>query len=296
MNHRILDFSETPARLSVRHRNLVVEPRDQPAVSMPLGDVAVMVVSHPQVHYTHAVLSGLAETGGVFVTCDGNRLPIGMLLPIAGHHVQVERFAAQACASLPLKKRLWKQVVQAKIKAQSLVLERLHGDDGGLAQLVAQVRSGDTANVEARAARRYWSLLFADREFRRNRDLPDENRLLNYGYAVLRAIVARAICAAGLHPSLGIHHHNRYSTYCLADDLMEPLRPIVDEAVAGMLAGDDSPPALDRDTKVGLIETLMARYEFAGEQRTLFNVSQRMAASLAGCYQGELRTIEIPQI
>ena len=148
-----------------------------------------------------------------------------MLLPLVGHHLQARRFVAQAAASVPTKKRLWRQIVRAKIELQAHTLETLHGDSAGVRPLMRLVRSGDPENVEARAARAYWPLLFADDDFRRDHERGDQNRLLNYGYTVLRAIVARAICAAGLHPALGLHHHNQYSAFCLADDLMEPFRP-----------------------------------------------------------------------
>lgn len=296
MLNRILDFSDAPARLSVRYDNLCVEPEGQAEVSMPLSDIAVLVVSHPQIRYTHAVLAGLAEAGGVFVTCNRDRLPIGMLMPLEGHYVQVERFAAQAAAPLPLKKRLWQQIVQAKILSQSRLLAELHGSDFGLAALAPAVRSGDPSNIEARAARRYWQLLFSDKEFRRDRDAEDQNRLLNYGYAVLRALVARALCGAGLHPSLGIHHHNKYSTYCLADDLMESLRPVVDR-IAVELAGQFSSGAeLERAAKRAVIEALLGRYKLAGEQRTLFDISARMATSLADCFLGTSKKLALPEV
>jgi CRISPR-associated protein Cas1 len=240
MTNRILDLSEAPARLRVRNRLLVVQRDDTSEVSMPLVDLAVVLVSHPQVTYTQAVLAGLAEAGGSFIACNRRMLPVGMFLPLVAHHAQVQRFAAQARAALPLRKRLWKQIVQAKIRAQAETLAKLHGTEHGLRALAAKVCSGDPQNVEARAARRYWPLLFADMDFRRHRENEDQNQLLNYGYAVLRAIVARAICAAGLHPCLGIHHHNRYDAYCLADDLMEPFRPTVDHAVAEYVSSHDA--------------------------------------------------------
>lgn len=296
VNNRILDFSETPARLSVRHQCLVVQPRDRDPMTMPLAEVAVVVVAHPQVHYTHAVLAGIAENGGIFVTCGADRLPVGMLLPLDAHFTQVERFTAQAGASKPLKKRLWQQIVRAKVTAQARLLEELHGSDFGLARLAPQVRSGDPSNIEARAARRYWQLVFADAEFRRGRDLPDQNRLLNYGYAVLRAIVARAICGAGLHPALGVHHHNRYSTYPLADDLMEPLRPVIDRAVVEFVQEHGEAPALTPEMKRSLLGGLTQRFRFAGEERTLFDAAGRAAASLADCFMGKSRRLQLPEI
>lgn len=296
MINRILDLSESPARLTVRHKNLVVEPLDQQPTTMPLSDIAVLVVSHPQVHYTHAVLAGLAECGGIFVTCGPNRLPIGMLLPLDAHFTQAERFAAQASAAKPLKKRLWQQIVRAKVLAQARLLAELHGDDCGLSLLAPQVKSGDPSNIEARAARHYWQMLFADEQFRRDRDGLDQNRMLNYGYAVLRAIVARAICSVGLHPALGVHHHNRYSSYPLADDLMEPLRPAVDRAVAEIINQYGSATPLSSEVKRQLLASLTGRVSLDGEVRTLFDVSIRTASSLADCFLGNGRKLCLPEV
>jgi CRISPR-associated protein Cas1 len=294
MTNRILDFSEAPARLRVRVAQLIVQREHLPEVSMPLADLAVILVAHPQVTFTQAVLSGLAAAGGVFVTCDGSNLPVGMMLPLASHHTQAERFAAQAGAPLPVRKRLWRQIVRAKIKAQAALLVELRGMDFGIKALVALVQSGDPSNVEARAARRYWPAVFADLDFRRHRENEDQNLLLNYGYAVLRAIVARAICAAGLHPTLGIHHHNRYNAFCLADDLMEPFRPTVDRAVAEYVSTHDEPYKLEAAAKQNIIGELTSRYEVDGQQRTLFDAAARMASSLADVFLGNSEELELP--
>lgn len=295
MINRILDFSEAPARLRVRLAQLIVQRQDLPEVSVPLVDLAVILVAHPQVTFTQAVLSGLAAAGGVFVTCDGRNLPVGMMLPLAGHHTQAERFAAQAQASLPVRKRLWRQIVRAKIEAQAALLVELRGEDFGLKALVGRVQSGDPSNVEARAARRYWPAIFADLDFRRHRENEDQNTLLNYGYAVLRAIVARAICAAGLHPSLGIHHHNRYNAFCLADDLMEPFRPAVDHSVADYMSTHDEPYRLESAAKQHIISDVTGRYTMSGELRTIFDVAGRMASSLADVFLGNAEKLELPQ-
>ena len=295
MINRILDFSEAPARLRVRVAQLIVQRQDRADASVPLADTAVLVVAHPQVTYTQAVLSGLAEAGGVFVACDSRNLPVGMMLPLAGHTTQAERFAAQACAPLPVRKRLWRQIVRAKIMAQAALLVELRGMDFGLKALVGRVRSGDPSNVEARAARRYWPHVFADLDFRRHRENEDQNVLLNYGYAVLRAIVARAVCAAGLHPSLGIHHHNRYNAFCLADDLMEPYRPTVDRAVAEYMSTHDEPYHLESAAKQHIIGELTGRYDVDGQQRTLFDTAARMAASLADVFLGNAEELELPE-
>ena len=294
MTNRILDFSETAARLSVRQKQLVVRRDDLGDVSVPLADLAVIVVAHPQVTYTQAVLSGLAEAGGSFVACNRQKLPVGMFLPLIAHHVQTERFAAQARAPVPACKRIWQQIVRAKIRAQAETLIELHGSDFGLQALALQVRSGDPANVEARAARRYWPHLFADTAFRRHRENEDQNLILNYGYAVLRAIVARAICAAGLHPSLGIHHHNRYNAYCLADDLMEPFRPTVDRAVAEYVGTHGDFQGVEAAAKQTILSELTGRYMINGQQRTLFDTVGRMASSLADVFLGNAKKLELP--
>jgi CRISP-associated protein Cas1 len=296
MINRILDFSEAPARLRVRYAQLIVQRQEQPEVSVPLADLAVIVVAHPQVSFTQAVLSGLAHAGGVFVTCDRCNLPVGMMLPLACHHTQAERFAAQARSPLPTCKRLWQQIVRAKLRAQAALLCELHDCDFGIGALVGRVHSGDPSNVEARAARRYWPHVFSDLTFRRQRDNEDQNLLLNYGYAVLRAIVARAICAAGLHPSLGLHHHNRYNAFCLADDLMEPLRPTVDHAVVEYMTTHDEPYGLDAASKLAIIGELTGRYELRGEQRSLFDVAARMASSLADVFLGTGTELDLPEL
>jgi len=294
MTNRILDFSEAPVRLRVRYEQLLIKRDEQPDASVPLAELAVVVAAHPQVTYTQAVLSGLAEAGGAFVACNRKHLPVGMFLPLVAHHAQAERFAAQARAPRPLCKRVWRQIVRAKITAQARTLEGLHGTDFGIKRLVGLVRSGDPANVEARASRRYWPRLFADLDFRRHRENEDENALLNYGYAVLRAIIARAVCGAGLHPSLGIHHHNRYDAYPLADDLMEPFRPLVDRAVAEYLAAHDAPYGVERAAKQYIIGALTARFLLAGEQRTLFDVAAHLTASLAHMFLGYADELELP--
>jgi CRISPR-associated protein Cas1 len=294
MINRTLDFSEAPARLRVRYAQLIVQREGLPDVSVPLADLAVVLAAHPQVTFTQAVLSGLAAAGAVFVTCDGRNLPVGMMLPLVAHHAQAARYLAQARAPLPVRKRLWRQIVRAKIEAQAALLVELRGRDFGLRLLARHVRSGDPANIEARAARRYWPAVFADLSFRRQRDNEDQNILLNYGYAVLRAIVARAVIAAGLHPSLGIHHHNRSDAFCLADDLMEPLRPAVDHAVAEYMGTHDAPYGLDATAKQQIVAELTGRYLMGGELRTLFDVTTRMATSLADVFLGQAQGLQLP--
>jgi CRISPR-associated protein Cas1 len=295
INH-VVDLSERPARLRVRYNQLVIERENEPDASVPLAELAVLIVAHPQVRYTQAVLAGLSAAGGVFVACDEHHLPVGILLPLVGHHLQSERFAAQARAPLPLRKRLWRQIVRAKILAQARLLTLLRRADHGLPTLATQVRSGDPANVEAQASRRYWTALFANAGFRRDRDAEDQNRLLNYGYGVLRAVVARAICAAGLHPSLGLHHHNRYNAFCLADDLMEPFRPLVDRAVVRVVEQFGPRVELGPECKRQMLCAVTSKCRVGDEQRTLFDALAQTAASLAGAYLGEQRRLKLPEI
>lgn len=289
MPERILDFSLGQAHLGVRHRQLIVRRDGHPDASVPLEEVAVAVLASRQLTCTLAALDGLVGAGAAVLVCDESMLPSGLLLPLAGHFQQTQRMLAQAAASAPVKKRLWQSIVQAKIRAQGSLLATMRpelGGDCGLYALAARVRSGDPDNLEATAAQRYWVRLFGDAGFRRQRFAPDQNRLLNYGYAVLRAAVARAIVASGLHPSLGVHHHGRQNAFCLADDLMEPYRPVVDGEVAlieGELGGDVN---LDGPIKQRLVGVLHERMHHdqnatARESRTVMEWIERSAASLA---------------
>ncbi len=293
---RIIDLSEEAAWLNVDTARLVISRDEQPRVAIPLAEVAAVVVAHPHAVMTQAALAGLAQEGGIAVICNGKRMPAAMLLPLDGHFAQAERFALQAQASLPTRKRLWQSLVKAKVRAQARALADLWGDDAGLAQLAATVRSGDPANVEAEAARRYWPALFRDPRFRRDRDAGGANVLLNYGYAVLRAIIARATCAAGLHPSLGLHHHNRYNAFCLVDDLMEPFRPVVDRAVVRHCAQHGPVPEVDKAAKQTLIGCLMSRFPTSTGQRTLFDIAGTVAASLAAVFAGERNDLALPEL
>ena len=294
-DYRIIDISDDPARVSVKYEQLVIK-RDGQEAAAPLSEIAAVVVSNPQVTYTHNALSGLAEAGAALVVCDSKHLPAGMMLPLVGHFVQSERFSRQSNASAPTRKQIWKQIVKAKVEAQGKLLKELHGKDQGLIALSRRVKSGDSENIEAQASRRYWPALFGDKKFRRDRTREDQNRHLNYGYAVLRAIVARAICGAGLHPSLGVHHHNRYDAFCLADDLMEPYRPLVDKAVANWTKDNDPKTELDKHAKQALLGPLTRKYPVDGEERSLFDAASRMAGSLAKTFEGKTKDLVIPEV
>lgn len=293
MSDGIIDVSRRPARLSVRLGRLVIEQPGEQTVFVPLGEIAALIIAHPQVTVTRAVLSGLASRGAVCVICDESFRPSGMLLPLVANAVQEERFAAQISAALPVRKQLWRQIVARKIRNQALVLERLRGRDFGLSEMSRRVRSGDPENLEAQAARRYWTALFEDPDFRRNPRGEGKNRLLDYGYGVLRAITARAICATGLHPSIGIHHHNRYNPFCLADDLMEPFRPCVDWHVVEIAAQQQS-AELTPQTKRRLLGFLSTRFDWGGETRDLSGTLTRLAQNLWQVLAKQRDRLEFP--
>lgn len=294
MPDRILDFSEEAAHLAVRYSNLLIRRPEKPDVSVPLSEVAVVVAANPGVTCTLAVLSGVCAAGGTIIACDDKRLPVGMMLPLQGNFVQAERMAMQVAARHPLKKRLWQQVASCKVRGQAASLRDATGEDGGLDELAARIRSGDPENIEAQAARRYWTILFGEWQFRRDRDEPGINAALNYGYAVLRAMTARAICASGLHPSIGIHHHNRYSQFTLADDLMEPFRVVIDRCVLMLVRARGHDLRLDRSCKAEIIEAANGRFVLGGERRSLFEILGRVVASLVEVFAGTARKLSLP--
>jgi len=289
---RIIEIADVPVRLRVDLGRLAIEVKDRETVFIPLQDIAAIVVSNQSVSLSQSVLSGLAAAGGVFVAMSEDFLPVAMLLPLDTPTTQTARMTRQAEATEPTKKRTWQAIVRAKVRAQWLMLEEHGRPQGGLDELLSAVRSGDPENIEAQAAVRYWRVLFGD-AFRRDRDAFDQNRLLNYGYAVLRAATARAICGAGLHPSLGVKHHNQYNPFCLADDLMEPYRPIVDRAVVRITERDGPQVELSREIRSELIGALLGKHRVRESERTLFDILSRSAASLARVLTGEDREIEL---
>jgi CRISPR-associated protein Cas1 len=265
----------------------------------PVNGVNTLLLAHPQVTLTQAVISRLAEAGAMLITIDHNYLPVAMTLPLQAHSLQTERLAAQAELKPVIRKRLWTQIVQAKIRAQGSLLKELHGSDSGLIATAARVRSGDPDNIEAQTARRYWGLIFGDAKFRRGADPlesgPDQNRHLDYGYTVLRASVARAICATGLHPSIGLRHHNRYDPFCLAADLMEPFRPLIDRRVATWIVPNSPSAPLDAIAKKYLIEGVTMRYWVNREERVLSDILFRVAGSLAAVLGGNEEKLDLPE-
>lgn len=292
---RLIDLSERPMHLSLRHGGLLVLRGEGIEATVPIEEIIAVLAAHPQVSFTHAALSALAGAGVMVVCSDERRMPAAMLLPVEGNFVQAERFRRQTQVGEPTRKRLWQQLVQGKIRAQARVLARLRKADPGLELMVARVRSGDPDNLEAQAARRYWPQLFPG-GFRRNPEDEDQNRLLNYGYAVLRAVIARCIVGSGLHPSFGLNHSNRYNAFCLADDLMEPLRPLVDLHVASIVDEAGPKVELDKVVKARLITGIIGRVLVGDEERRLVDAAFRLSSSLQAVFEGKARKLVIPEL
>lgn len=289
---RIIEISGEGRRLSLHRGFLEISGPEGCLGQVPLDDIEAVIASSPAVSYTNQALSALAERGAPVVICGRNFTPSAFLLPIDGHHAQGERFEAQAAASQPVRKRLWAEIVKAKIGAQAAALEQVGGEPLQLRHLAHRVRSGDSGNIEAQAAQKYLPAMFGD-AFRRDRDAAGVNAALNYGYTVLRAATARSIVAAGLHPSLGLHHVSKGSSLRLADDLMEPFRPAVDLLVWSMAKEGDFAD-LDPQRKRRLAAVLHADYQTAEGASPLSNVLTRLAQSLAQVFLGQCKRLSWP--
>ena len=265
---------------------------------IPIEDIGVVVLDNKQITITQGALDALLDNNVAIVSCDEHRMPSGLMLPLSGNTTQSERFRHQIDASLPLKKQLWQQTIQAKILNQSAVLYSQRGlECGNMEAWAKQVKSGDTDNLEGRAAAFYWQNMFGNiKGFRRDRDGVAPNNLLNYGYAILRAIVARSLVGSGLLPTLGIHHHNRYNAYCLADDIMEPYRPYVDRLVAEIVDSGVDISELSTELKSKLLSIPVIDVVINGRRSPLMIGVGITTASLYKCYSGEIRRIAYPLI
>ncbi len=297
---RTLEISSQPAHLAVRNQQLVLKRDGLEVGSVPCEDIGLVMVDHPQTTYTHAALAQLAESDAAVVLCGRDHLPIAMVLPLADHSQVVWRLRDQLGASKPLNKQLWSQLVIAKVEAQARNLSPDSSPQKKLFALAKKVRSGDPLNIEAQAAKIYWANWLSaatpaelDTEpFRRDPALAGLNGFLNYGYAVLRASLARAIVGAGLQPSLGIHHRNRSNAFCLADDLIEPFRPLVDDRVRNMYA--QGYEELNQPAKGELLNLLTQPMQLGEQTGPLMVMFARLVASLVRCYTGEAKKLEIP--
>lgn len=262
---------------------------------IPIEDIGVVVLDHKQITITQGVLEALTDNNCAVISCDSNHMPKAMLLPLSGNTLQSERFNHQINASLPLKKQLWQQTVSQKIINQAFALRQVsNAETRCMAKWANDVKSGDPMNIEGRAAAYYWKYFFNDKDFIREREGKYPNNLLNYGYAILRAIIARALVSTGVLPTLGIHHHNRYNAFCLADDIMEPYRPFVDIEVHKIVDLYKEDPKLTKDIKVRLLSIPTLDVVISGKKSPLMIAATTTTASLYKCFEGTSRKILYP--
>lgn len=308
MIKRTLYFG-SPAYLSKSNAQLVIKQpeiekksdisqlaKTDNGTTIPIEDIGVAILDHPQITITQGLLAALLENNTAVITCDGTHHPSGLLLPLSVHNIQAERFRAQIDASEPLKKQLWQQTISAKIFNQAMLLKKRGVGIENMLFWSREVKSGDAENHESRAAAYYWKNLFRDdMKFTRDRFGEPPNNLLNYGYAILRAIVARGLVGSGLLPTLGIHHTNKYNAYALADDIMEPYRPFVDAIVCDILDNGEDISELSTSLKKQLFVIPVLDIMIAGERSPLMVGLQRTTASLAKCFEGNNRKVIYPE-
>ncbi len=297
MIKRTLYFGN-PAYLKTTNEQLVIEMHDTGETkTSPIEDIGILILDHQQITITQALMAKLLANNTALITCDTTHHPTGMMLNLDGNSLQSQKHQAQLEASVPLKKQLWQQTVVAKIANQAAMLAFRREENKTLLNLAASVKSDDSDNCEAQAAAYYWKRVFPDfLEFRRERYGPPPNNLLNYGYAILRALVARSLVASGLLPTLGIHHRNQYNAYCLADDIMEPYRPYVDLTVYQIIRSNGKNLEISPSMKKALLEVPALDVTIDGKKSPLMNAVQRTTASLAKCFEGTTRKLLYPEM
>ena len=303
MIKRTLYFGN-PAYLRFKDEQLVISlpeasmlPEKDRTVTIPIEDIGVVVIDHPQITVTHFLINALLENNVALITCDERHMPAGLLLPLEGNSTQSDRFKHQINASEPLRKQLWQQTIRQKILNQAALLNEQKRKVENMKYWADQVKSGDAENHEARAAAYYWGEIFdTSIDFRRDPEGLAPNSQLNYGYAILRAVVARSLVSSGLLPTFGIHHHNRYNAYCLADDIMEPYRPYVDKIIVGMMNAGDISEDLTKAQKTSLLQVPVLDVTINGRRSPLMLAVQQTTASLAKCFRQEIRRVEYPEL
>lgn len=286
--------------MNTRQEQLQVNYNDglRPPVTVPIEDVGVVMIDHAQVTYSQTLLSKLIRNNVAFITCNEKHMPQGLILNLDGNHIQSERFKIQISASLPLKKNLWQQTIKAKILNQARLLEKNGFSVDNLNYWAGKVKSGDPENLEGRAAAFYWKQIFENYipNFLRGRYELEPNNLLNYGYAILRAIIARNLVGSGMMPTLGIHHKNKYNAYCLADDIMEPYRPFVDQVVLELVKSGLEEFELTKEVKKSLLKIPVIDVEMEGRLSPLMVASAKTTSSLFKCFEGESRKMVYPDL
>lgn len=297
-----------PAYLSLKDRQMVIQlpknkevsvsaQNEKTTITKAIEDIGVVVLDNNQITITHGLLAALLDNKVAVITCDNRGMPVGLMLPLDGNKTQSEKFRCQVEASLPLKKRLWQQTVKSKIANQIEVLNKcVRCETRCMKVWCDNVKSGDVDNQEARAASYYWRNLFQDIPyFTRDRYGMPPNNLLNYGYSILRGIVARALVSSGMIPTFGIHHHNKYNAYCLADDIMEPYRPYVDELVYRTIEANGIPAhELNREWKTTMLSIPTLDVVIDDKRMPLMVAVSQTTASLYKCFNGESKQILYP--
>jgi len=292
MIKRTLYFGN-PCYLSKNNNQLSVELEDKTVKTVPVEDIGIVVLDHYQIKITQAALQALVANNVAVLVNDAAHLPLGLLLPMASHSAYTEKLSFQLNASKPLKKNLWQQTIKKKILNQAALLRQRGIDTERMRYWASQVKSGDPDNYEGRAAAYYWKTIFSG-EFKRGRFGDPPNNLLNYGYAILRAVVARSLVSSGMLPALGIHHRNKYDAYCLADDIMEPYRPYVDKIVLNIVERKDFNGELTTEVKRHLLQIPVTDITLNGNKSPLMVGMQQTTASLMRCFEGEIRRITYP--
>lgn len=299
-----------PAYLSTKNEQIVIkkptstEDRNEEnevfelEKTVPIEDVGICILDNFQITITQGLIEKMLQNNIALIHCNSKSMPNGIMLPMVGNTLQSERYGIQLEASLPLKKQLWQQTIMAKINNQAAVLKKnTQNEIGNMIKWSKTVKSDDSDNLEARAAVYYWSHLFHNiPKFRRDRDGIFPNNLLNYGYAILRAIIARALVSTGLLPAVGIHHHSKYNPYCLADDIMEPFRPYIDEYILTIMEQFPQETELTKEVKAALLKIPVLDVNINNNRSPLMTAASTTTSSLFKCYTGELRKIIYPII
>ncbi|WP_304143079.1 MULTISPECIES: type II CRISPR-associated endonuclease Cas1 [Mesoflavibacter] len=284
---------EQKSSVTCKNLQLIIKNKVREA-SIPIEDIGFIVIDNPEIYISITAFNLLIDNNTAVIICNNNHLPNGMFLNLNSHHIQQEIFKNQIAASLPLKKQLWQQTIKEKIKNQGILLNKITNKANHFEFLSSKVLSGDTSNMEAVAASFYWKSFF-NHNFKRERFGKYPNNFFNYGYAILRAATARALSGSGLLNTLGIHHKSKYNAFALADDIMEPFRPIVDEAVNTIVQHYDE-EELNTEIKSVLLQTLTRTVYFKNEKSTLMVALQKTASSLQQCYSGKRKKIKYPEL
>lgn len=289
---------ENKSAINAKNLQLVIRSEIRES-SIPIEDIGFLVLDHPEIYLSIPAMNLLIENNSAIIICNTNHLPNGMFLNLNSHHIQQEIFKNQINASVPLKKQLWQQTIIEKITNQGILLEKITGKKNAFDFLCSKVLSGDSSNMEGVAASQYWKSFFEQSDlstkFKRERFGDYPNNFLNYGYAILRAATARALAGSGLLNTLGIHHKSKYNAFALADDIMEPFRPIVDEKVFEIMQNYEE-QELNTVLKSELLQILTRTVYFKEEQSPLMVALQKTASSLQQCYTGERKRIKYPKL